>query len=332
MNNQMRFPIGEASAAAEARREATGLARAIGFDEGASGRVAIVVTEAATNLAKHAVEGELLLRAFERDGVATLEALALDRGPGIANVGACMRDGFSTAGSQGAGLGAIQRLANEFDIYSTPGKGTTLVARVCSRKPAESPGAESFDIGGVCIPKAGELVSGDAWGSAWRDGRCLLLVADGLGHGPDAASASIEAVNTFRANTNLTPKELIERAHDALRGTRGAAVAIAELDSREIRYAGVGNISGVTIAPDGDHHMVSHNGIVGYEMRKVQEFIYSWSPETTFVMHSDGLASRWDLRQYPGLASRSPALIAGVLYRDFNRGRDDITVVVVKKR
>jgi hypothetical protein len=49
------------------------------------------------------------------------------------------------------------------------------------------------------------------------------------------------------------------------------------------------------------------------------------------VMHSDGLATHWNLDQYPGLVGRRPSLIAGVLYRDFARGRDDVTVVVAKK-
>ena len=56
------------------------------------------------------------------------------------------------------------------------------------------------------------------------------------------------------------------------------------------------------------------------------------SPQATIVMFSDGLTSRWDLASYPGLASKSPALIAGVLYRDHSRGRDDVTIVVARER
>jgi len=48
------------------------------------------------------------------------------------------------------------------------------------------------------------------------------------------------------------------------------------------------------------------------------------------VLHSDGLVSHWSLDAYPGLAARDPSLIAGILYRDFTRGRDDVTVVVAK--
>ena len=47
-------------------------------------------------------------------------------------------------------------------------------------------------------------------------------------------------------------------------------------------------------------------------------------------MHSDGLTTHWTLERLPGLAARHPSLIAGVLYRDFKRGRDDVTVVVAR--
>ena len=333
VNNQIHFHIRETSAVAEARREVTGLARTVGFDASAIGRVALVVTEAATNLVKHTPQGQLLARAFDRDGVAVIEVMALDQGPGMANVSESMRDGHTTSGSPGTGLGAIKRLSDEFDVYSIPGKGTALVAQLWSRRLPSGNRPAPLEIGVICLPQRGEAVSGDAWAVEWRDGHCVILVADGLGHGADAAAAAMAAVNALRTHSQLTPAALIEFAHGALRSTRGGALAVADLDlAREVRYAGVGNIAGVAIAPGGSRHMVSHSGIVGHEARKIQEFVSPWSQDTVLVMHSDGLATHWNLDQYPGLASRRPSLIAGVLYRDFTRGRDDVTVVVAKKR
>jgi len=333
MINQVHFHIREISAVAEARREVTGMAQTIGFDESDIGRVAIVVTEAATNLVKHAPQGQILARAFDRDGGAVIEVLALDQGPGIANVGESLRDGYSTSGSPGTGLGAIKRLSDEFDIYSTPGAGAALVAQLRSRRPPGGNRPAPLEIGAVCLPKPGEEACGDAWAVEWRGGHCVILVADGLGHGADAAAASMAAVNSLRTHPQLAPAELIEFAHGALRSTRGAALAVADLDlTREVRYAGIGNISGMTYSQDVNRHMVSHSGIVGHEVRKVQEFVYPWSQDMLLVMHSDGLATHWNLDQYPGLAGRHPSLIAGVLYRDFTRGRDDVTVVVAKKQ
>ncbi|HKQ93475.1 MAG TPA: ATP-binding SpoIIE family protein phosphatase [Blastocatellia bacterium] len=332
MANQIHLQVREKSAVAEARREVTGLAQAVGFSENDVGRVAIVVTEAASNLVKHTAQGQLLARAFDLGGVAVIEALALDQGPGIANVGESLRDGFSTAGSPGTGLGAIKRLSDKFDIYSAPGKGVALVAQLWSRKPVGGSRPASLEIGAVCLAMPGEVACGDAWAVEWRDGHCVILVADGLGHGPDAAAAAMAAVNALRTHPQLAPAALIEFAHGALRSTRGAALAVADIDlAQEVRYAGIGNIASMVRAPDGARHMVSYAGIVGHEVRKIQEFVYPWSQDSLLVMHSDGLATHWNLDQYPGLAGRHPSLIAGVLYRDFARGRDDVAVVVAKK-
>jgi anti-sigma regulatory factor (Ser/Thr protein kinase) len=332
MTDQVHLQVREKSAVAEARREVTGLAQAVGFNESDVGRVAIVVTEAASNLVKHTPQGQLLARAFDRSGAAVIELLALDQGPGIANVGESLRDGFSTAGSPGTGLGAIKRLSEVFDIYSAPGKGAALVAQLWSRKPAGGSHPAPLEIGAVCLPKPGEVARGDAWAVEWRGGHCVILVVDGLGHGADAAAAAMAAVKALQTHPQLLPAALIEFAHGAQRSTRGAALAVADLDlAGEVRYAGIGNIAGVVRAPDGARHMVSHAGIVGHEVRKVQEFVYPWSQDSLLVMHSDGLATQWNLDQYPGLAGRHPSLIAGVLYRDFARGRDDVVVVVAKQ-
>ena len=47
-------------------------------------------------------------------------------------------------------------------------------------------------------------------------------------------------------------------------------------------------------------------------------------------MHSDGISARWSLDDYPGLVRRHPGVVAGLLYRDFQRESDDATVIVVR--
>ena len=113
---------------------------------------------------------------------------------------------------------------------------------------------------------------------------------------------------------------------------QGAALAIAELESTgaSVRYAGLGNISASLVSPRASKSLVSYNGIAGHEARKIQEFAYDWPADALLVMHSDGLSGRWNLERYPGLAFRDPSVVAGVLYRDFSRGRDDALVVVVR--
>jgi hypothetical protein len=292
-----------------------------------------VVSELASNLAKHAHDGELLVNPLDCAGIPGIEVLALDQGPGIADIGRCLRDGFSTAGSPGTGLGAVKRLTESLDIFSTSKAGTAVLARLWSRAlPAEV--ASVLQTGAVCVPKHGETECGDAWTTWTRAGAVVFLVADGLGHGPTAADTSHQAVLSFQANANQDPVSIVRAMHLALRSSRGAAVAVAalDLDARLLRYAGVGNISGVVLADGVARSLVSHNGTVGHVLNKVQEFVYPFPPGALLVLHSDGLRTRWDLDDYAGLASRDPGLIAGVLYRDFKRGRDDVTVVAARER
>ena len=317
----------------EVRRLATSMAGRLGFDEQDRGRVALVLTEAANNAVLHGGGGEIVLRAFHGPSPG-IEAIIADRGRGMPDVGRALRDGYSTAGTPGSGLGAIVRLSNKFDIYSAADLGTVLLVQVCSR--AVVPSSDSnprLENGAVCLPRAGETDCGDAWAIGRSGDRNVLIVADGLGHGPEAAKASRQAITTFHSRLTLPPADLLGEIHTALRSTRGAAVAVAALDptTREIRYAGVGNIAGTIATGDVTRSMVSHNGTVGHEVRKIQEFTYPWPQGALVIMHSDGLQTQWRLDRYPGLATRAPAVIAGLLYRDFSRGRDDVTVTAVRE-
>jgi anti-sigma regulatory factor (Ser/Thr protein kinase) len=315
------------------RRLATSMAGRLGFDEQDQGRVALVLTEAANNAVLHGGGGEIVLRCFHGSAPG-IEAIIADRGPGMADLGRALRDGYSTAGTSGSGLGAVKRLSNKFDIYSAAGIGTVLLVQVCSRAAVLSTGSSGrLDNGAVCLPRTGETECGDAWALARSGDRHLLIVADGLGHGPDAAKASRQAITTFHNRRTLPLTDLLGEIHLALRSTRGAAVAVAALDptKREVRYAGVGNIAGAVVTGDETRSMVSHNGTLGHEVRKVQEFTYAWPPGALVIMHSDGLQTQWRLDRYPGLSSRAPSVIAGLLYRDFTRGRDDVTVAAVRE-
>jgi anti-sigma regulatory factor (Ser/Thr protein kinase) len=338
--------VDDASQVGEVRRAASALAGQAGLGESERGTLAIVVTELATNLAMHAKGGRVLLRVVGDAGAGGVEALAIDDGPGIENLARAQQDGYSTAGTAGKGLGAIQRMAGEFDVYSRagagPGTGTALVARVWSaaagraRGAAPSsafPSAASVRTGVVCVPIAGETACGDAWMVIPRDGVVLVAVVDGLGHGEPAAIAADEAARVIRASRETSPLALVHAVHGPLRATRGAALAVAAIqpDRRTVAFAGIGNISAAIHTPDGTRSLASHNGTVGHAMRTVQEFTYEWPAQATLIMHSDGINTRWRLDAYPGLQHYDPSLLAAVLFRDAARGRDDATVVAVRE-
>ena len=328
---QKTLEVSEPSHVAQVRRFTSKLAEDAGFNESQAGGVALVTTELATNLLKHASCGEIVVRPIEDRGIGGIELLALDKGSGIANLAESLRDGFSTAGSAGTGLGAIARLATEFDIQTQPGKGTAMMARLWAGKLADD-SDDHIAVGAICKPMAGETRCGDGWGCELLADRCILALVDGLGHGPGAAAAAELAVASVRQHRTKAPAEIVQYAHAALRATRGAALAVAEIDwaQQSLRYCGIGNISGTIITGDSLRHLVSYNGTAGHEARKVVEFTYPWSANALLIMHSDGLMTRWNLQAYPGLLQRHPSLIAGVLYRDFVRGRDDVTVLAAK--
>lgn len=315
----------------EARRKVTAMAGQAGLDEGKAGTCAIIVSEMGTNLLKHAKDGEILMRSVAHGSRQGLEILAIDRGPGMVSVGRSLEDGHSTSGSPGTGLGAIVRMATEFDIHSLPERGTSLVARIWNSA-LDSRG--ELVTGVINVAKPGESVSGDAWLSESSGRRTICAVVDGLGHGPQAAEASVLAIESLRNHRDGSLAEQVESAHGALRSTRGAALGVSEIlhDQGIIKFVGIGNIMAAVQQNGTTRNMVSQNGILGHQFRRVTEFQYPWSESAMLIMCSDGINTHWDVGPYPGLTARDPSLIAAALYRDFARGHDDTTVMVLKLR
>lgn len=330
MTQTIRVEVTERSQPGEARRRATTLATSIGFGVESAGKVALVASELATNLVKHATAGgEILLTPVERGGERGIEVLAVDSGPGIANLGDALRDGYSTVGTPGTGLGAVSRLA-ELDVHSSS-EGTVVLGRLWPD--SSPPPRDRIAVAGVCVPWADAEACGDAWACV-QDARMLRLVlADGLGHGEFAAVASDAAVAVFLERPERSPAEHLEAMHVALRPTRGAAVGVVEVDSTTgaVRYAGVGNVAAAIVAGGESRGLSSSNGTVGHAMRSIRQFEYELPRGATLVLTTDGLRSRWSLDAYAGIGRRDPAIAAALLRRDFDRTRDDVSVVVVRR-
>lgn len=328
--------MSDASQTAEVRRLTHDQVKSLGWSEVDSSKAALVATEIATNLLKHAQQGVFILNAGSgAEAKSSLQIVGVDHGPGMADIARCLDDGYSTAGSPGTGLGAIKRMTSLLDIFTTPAKGTVLLAEVkpgMSAVQAQVADDAGLSVSGVCVPHAGETENGDAWDFSRNGDRLAVLACDGLGHGGSAAAAAQQALLAFRADPPTDAKQTLTRVHEALRSTRGAAAAVAVIDLRAgtLTYCGVGNISGVIVRSGATQHLVSHNGILGHNAGRIAEFVYPWAAGNTLVMHSDGIGGRWRPDEWPGLWVRTPAVIAGTIYRDWERGRDDATVVVAK--
>lgn len=329
-----RIIVEDASRVGEVRRVAVSLCERLGFNEFDTGRAALVAVEAATNLHKHATQGEIMLTPCSRSHPPCLEIAAVDRGPGMENIERNFVDGFSSAGTPGTGLGAITRQSDRCDVFSHVGSGTAIWASVCRRRRDEKPQPERFDIGAVNIPIPGEVVSGDVWGAREEGSRQVILAADGLGHGPDAALASRVVVQNLHDFPFEGPAAFLRRCHESMHNTRGAAVAVAEIDpaAGELRFSGIGNVRCMVLGRPPVKGLASNNGTLGQTVRNVEEVSHAWEPGSLLVMATDGIVSGLDLLGIPRLASRSPGLVAAVLSLFFRRHTDDSLVLVARDR
>jgi anti-sigma regulatory factor (Ser/Thr protein kinase) len=331
--------VEDASAVPASRKAVQVLAERLQFSAARIGQLALAVTEAASNLYKHAVQGSLLL-CVNRDGRQPgIDLVTIDAGPGVRDVSAAVRDGHSTAGTLGIGLGAIKRIADFSDLYSLAGRGTTLVARFLpaggttppyppelggAARPPKPPWA------GLLRPITGETECGDAYGAVQAGGAVTAVLCDGLGHGPLAASAAAEGVAAVLEAPAGEPAAVLERVHRRMGRTRGGAVGIVRIDGQLARFAGLGNVAASIVSGGERKSMISLPGIAGHQARAIRQFEYQVPPGAAVILHSDGISSRWEAAALPGLAARDPLLIAAVLLAAAGVHRDDAGILVLK--
>ncbi|MCO5974993.1 ATP-binding protein [Actinoallomurus soli] len=322
------IPVSDESQVHGAVAAGTSAARVARLDARSTARCELLAAELATNLVKHAYGGRLLVSASEH-GVVQL--IAVDRGPGIPDVPASMTDGYTTTSSLGGGLGTCRRAATEFDLYSRPGQGTVVLARVGA---AAAGGADGIEVGGVLTPHPAESAVGDGYGVAWEGDRLTVVVVDGLGHGPAAAEARQAALDVAGRHTVTDVARLLREIDTGLRTTRGAAAGVAQVDgwARRLTYGGVGNVAGRLHPPREGRTLLSVPGILGAGVPARSHRLDSadWTDPALLVLHTDGINGRWRLEDYPQADRHHPAVLAALIWRDANRGNDDATVVVVR--
>ncbi|MBT8225718.1 MAG: SpoIIE family protein phosphatase [Dactylosporangium sp.] len=326
------FDVVDVATAGEARCAAARAGERCGLDDVRVRELASAVAELGNNLHEHAGGGRIAVRALHRSGLRGIEIVAVDTGPGMPGFPGCSRAECSAEQLRG-GLGAAVRLASRHDGYSLPGRGTVVTIQFWPR--GVYPAA--FVATGLTRPMLGEQISGDRFGMVLRDDGPILLVADGLGHGPLAEEASRSAAEAFYSATTDSPAELVEAIHHTIAHTRGAAVAIARLEPSVgvVRFAGLGNIAAAVVGtPDGAGArrtgMVSQPGVAGHQRGTVHESCYPLGPGDLVILHSDGVVDRWDLAAYPGLAHHDPLVVAATLLRDAGVRRDDACVLVAR--
>ncbi len=330
-----------------ARRAVLGYAAPFGFSKTQLAELEIVVQEIGTNAARYATHGGCLHWAAVLGDEPGIELFYWDKGPGIYDIDRAVRDGVSTSGSLGGGLGAVRRLTDEFQIYSTVSGATPRLLRtrrtthgtaILARKwvdggPRRLPGAPLADrIGVWSRARPGEDANGDAYFIARHAGRMLLAVIDGLGHGRGAAEASRVALDLLSQWRGEPLDEVFHTTHDALRATRGAVMGACIVDGehRAFHYAGVGNVAVRVFDAPEPIRPIPVNGTLGARLTSVRVWAYQWEEGATVLMTTDGLSATWDIASYPGLLKKSSQLAAGILLRDFGRDSDDATVLIAR--
>lgn len=328
-----------------ARRAVHEYAARLGFTDKELAEIDIVVQELGTNAATYATENSQLHYTETAGRGLGIELFYWDTGPGIYNIDRAVRDGVSTSGSLGTGLGAVSRLMDQFDLYSTvrttsrlslaaarrTNHGTAVMTR--KWKAGSRPGAlEMQRVGVWSRPRHGEQKNGDAYMIKTYGSSTLFAVIDGLGHGRGAKQAADTALASLNEWEGEPLEEVFMAVHGALRATRGAVMGAAVIDSahEEMHFAGVGNVS-VRVYNTLEHVTpIPSNGTLGARMGRVRVWKQKWAKEATLVMASDGLSESWDIKSYPNLLERNPQILAGILMRDYSRTNDDATVLVAK--
>lgn len=324
--------VDDLSSVGSVRRAALNVAARLNYPETRTGEVGIVASEVTTNVFRHGGGGTVGLQVVLRDERPGLQILALDNGPGMLDITASARDGHSTGGTLGVGLGAVARLADTLDVCSEPGQGTVLIAELWPTRPPVA--APLLDISGLTRALPGEDLCGDATTALADDARTVVSIIDGLGHGPLAAASSQAAVDVLHGGAIGEPETLLLTMHQRISHTRGAAAAVATIDPQfeRLRFAGLGNISAFVDQGGKRHALLSQPGIVGSGMFRTRQVEMELEPDAIVVFHSDGLREKWNLGAIPGLRRRSASVIAGYLLRDHGTRTDDASVLVVRRR
>ena len=342
--------IKEEAQVGAARRGVRRFASGLGFSDDRLAELDIVVQEIGTNAVRYATDGGCLHWTETLGEEPGLELFYFDKGPGVYDLERALRDGISSGGSLGMGFGAMRRLLDEFDAFSSVKRttrrltsmrrttyGTALLGRkwvapLTSEEQRERARRMTRRVGSWSRPRPGEETNGDAYFIKEHDGETLLAVVDGLGHGRGASEAALAALDTLEQWEGEPLNELILSTHDALRSTRGAVMGAVVLNpAREtFNYAGVGNVEVRVLGATDPARPIASNGTLGARLSQVRVWPHRWTEGTTLVIASDGISATWDATAYPGLITRSPQLLAGLLLRDFARASDDATVLVYR--
>ena len=316
------------------KRDIRKMVIAAGFSPHKTAQIDIVVAEMASNLAKHANGGEILVRLITENAEdCVFEIMSIDNGPGMANPQGMTEDGVSTTKSLGQGLGAIKRLSAYFEIYSQKGWGTVVLSRVNKTDPTGAIVKPMASFGTIVAAKGGETVSGDGACYLLKSGHLVTFLGDGLGHGPQAHIAIQKGISALKTYTDVSPTAILRRLHLDIKNTRGAVGSVAVYDYKEKQWqiCGIGNIAFSTHTAINSKNYLSHNGILGLNIpATLKEQVIESERGQVLVMCSDGIKTRIDLQKFPGIFRCDVAILGAAIYKDYAKKNDDMSILTCR--
>ncbi len=314
-----------------ARTKGEKLARSLGMEKAQVADVAIAISELASNLVKHRVaEGKIIIREIRAEGKKGIEVISSDLGPGIDNIDQAMSDGYSTAGSLGIGLPAVNRLMDEFQIRSNIGEGTLVTTRKWIKPEMPYIPVPELELSVFSRPVPGERYNGDAYFVKRYEDKIVFAVIDGLGHGQGAQEAAQVAVDCLENFYRRPFAEILQLCHQRLKKTRGAAMSLCRINlkDRVMTHAGIGNVNTRVYSSEKTPAPFSINGTLGVAMRTVKVDDYPLPENSTIIMFSDGISGRFSPDNLPGFLSLKPQRLAKRIMDNHAKDNDDATIIV----
>jgi anti-sigma regulatory factor (Ser/Thr protein kinase) len=325
------IPIDQLFDCAMAQKTARQFACGLGFGEQASEEIVLVVAELASNLVKHAGCGALTLRPLNNGERIGIEVETEDHGPGMRDVEEAFKDGYSTGGGLGYGLGTVNRLMDELEVSSTAALGTRILCRRWLRVEADMATVHGWQVGVATRPRRLAAANGDAFVIHEWSGHLLAGVIDGLGHGEPAQEAALAAQAYVQSHYDSGLDKLFCGVSRACRGTRGVVMALARFESpTAMTLASLGNIEMRPWTGAKRLQITVQRGFLGVHEDHVRVQQHGWDPSWMLVLHSDGLRTHWQWTDFPGLEREPPQAVANKLLSVLAKKDDDATILAVK--
>jgi len=326
--------------------------------------IGTIISELGTNIVKYSENGHIKVTHQNGPKGPFVEIRAEDKGPGIADPSLALQDHFSTGNTLGLGLPGVRRMADSFELTSSPA-GTTVIATkelragaeiayqsagkvgflrpfwksfeaddrvIAQLRPARPEPSMKSEVGAATLPMSGQVRSGDWAIVVENDNHLSMIMLDITGHGDRAFELGKLVKDRVEANVTLGPKAMMAKLHETLIGTIGAAAGIFQVDrlSARFSYIGVGN-TGISRAIGERWTGISRDGLLGTRLPSLTEQQGIVMRGDAFVMWTDGIPERLG-RLYVERNWRDGAQrVARDLVKSLGKPHDDAGCIVFRR-